>query len=331
MALDTILKTALERGASDVHISEWEHPETAILFRMEGRLVPFPIKEETMITVRETFCRWRREGQLDFARPIFGTNARFRANLFMTCLGEAAALRILRGDIPTLDVLHVLETPAILRKLCHLSHGLVLICGATGMGKTSTLAAMIEEINQTSAKHIITLEDPVEYRFQSKKALIRQREIGTHVHSFLEGLRAALREDPDIIMVGEMRDKETVATVLQAAETGHLVLSTLHTSSVSESIDRLLQYFPGDQQEPIRMQFANCMQGVVVQQLLPRRGQGRAAAAEIMLRTPATVNLIRTNQLHKVRDTLAYSDDMQNMADIVSWLKEHGVIEESVI
>lgn len=326
MTLYTILKMALEKGASDVHISAWESPKSAVRFRVDGHLVPCPIDEGSMAEVLEAFRRWGNAGKTDFARPILDTNARFRANLFMTCSGQAAALRLLRGDIPTLDALHVLETPAILRRLIQMPHGLVLICGATGMGKTATLAAMIEAINQTAAKHIITLEDPVEYRFQSKKALIRQREIGTHVHSFLEGLRAALREDPDIIMVGEMRDKETVATALQAAETGHLVLSTLHTSSVSESIDRLLQYFPGDQQEPIRMQFANCMQGVVVQQLLPCKGQGRVAAAEIMLRTPATVNLIRTNQLHKVRDTLAYSDDMQNMEDVVSWLKEHGVI-----
>lgn len=228
--------------------------------------------------------------------------SRFRVNVFRQLAGLAAVLRPIREDIPTLRQLNL---PNDLHELAAHPHGLVLICGPTGSGKSTTLVALLEHVNEHRARHIVTLEDPIEYRYRSKRSLVHQRELGTHVDSFDSGLRAALRENPDIILVGEMRDRATIAAALTAAETGHLVLSTLHSSHSAMTVDRIIDVFPEHQQRQIRLQLSNVLRAVVTQFLLPvqmRRAHGptRVPAFEKMVMTPAIAHLIRDNKVHQM-------------------------------
>ena len=275
------------------------------------------LSEKQKITLKD-------KGECDFAYSL-SSGYRFRINLYRSIEGLDAAVRIIPRDVPTCDGLGL---PEAVRKLAELKSGLVLITGVTGSGKSSTLAAVINEINRSRAVHILTLEDPVEYKFVSDKSLIHQREVGRDTDSFLSGLRAALREDPDVICVGELRDLETIAIAVTAAETGHLVFATLHTRGAAETVNRITDVFPEQQQQQIRVQLAGSLQAVVSQQLLPDRRGGRTAAFEIMIVTPALRNLIREGKTQQMGSYIQTGSQygMQTMEAAVEKLKREGKI-----
>lgn len=289
-----LLELAAHKGASDIHLVTGESP----LLRIDGRLTRTNLPALT----EEGFREWlvtllpadqleavERKGEIDAAASAGGL--RLRLNIYRRLGALAGAIRILPQRVPTLEELGL---PADLRVLVEHRQGLVLVTGPTGSGKSTTLAACIEHLNRTQDLHIITIEDPVEYQHVNRRALINQREVGRDTESFASGLRAALRQDPDVILVGEMRDLTTIATALTAAETGHLVLSTLHTASAAQTVDRIIDVFPAHQQPQVRSQLAGVLVGIVAQRLLPRRaGSGRVAVLEILVATPAVRNLIR--------------------------------------
>ena len=296
MDIDKLLAYAVESKASDTHITVGFPPT----LRIDGRLEPMDLPKLTADDTEKMamhLLRFRgkkdvlfRDGEVDFSYGIPSVG-RFRVNVFRQRGTYAAAIRTVTVGIPTLDEL---KLPGVLKSLAQHVRGLILITGPTGSGKSTTLAAMIDLINNQRACHILTLEDPIEYLHRHKKSIVNQREIGPDTKSFANALRAALREDPDVILVGEMRDLETISIAITAAETGHLVLSTLHTVGAAETIDRVIDVFPPHQQEQIRIQLANVLKGVVSQQLLKlQTGRGRIAATEVMVTTPAISNLIR--------------------------------------
>jgi twitching motility protein PilT len=251
--------------------------------------------------------------------------ARFRVNVFMQRKGEGAVFRTIPTKIQTLEQLGM---PAILKNLCDKEKGLVLVTGPTGSGKSTTLAAMIDFLNTTFEGHILTVEDPIEFVHSSKKCLVNQRELGPHTDSFANALRAALREDPDVILVGEMRDLETIQLALTAAETGHLVFGTLHTSSAPKTVDRIIDVFPPNQQSQIRAQFAESIEAVVAQTLCKKKGGGRVAALELMTGSTAVRNLIREGKIHQIPGTMQVSqkDGMQTMDMALIDLVTRGLI-----
>ena len=301
-SLDEYLTQAFKHGASDVHLTARHTP----LMRLHGELVALdtePIEEETLtglllkIVSPEQREQFLKNYELDFAYEIEGLS-RFRVNLFYQMRGIAAAFRTIPMRIFTLEEL---KMPKGIYDLARLKKGLVVVTGPTGSGKSTTLAGMIDLINEERHDHILTIEDPIEYTHASKKCLINQRELHAHTHSFANALKSALREDPDVILVGEMRDLETIALAITAAETGHLVFGTLHTKSASETVDRIIDVFPSDQQQQIRTMLANTLQGVVAQRLLRRAdGKGRVAVTEVLVATPAIRNLIRENKTHQI-------------------------------
>lgn len=297
-----ILKEAQTRGASDIHLA----PRTQVMFRVDGKLVkmsedmvpPFAIEKiiEPMLTEAQ-MAELEQEGELDFAYSIAGFK-RLRVNVFRQRGTYAMAIRILSFEIPDPKKLGV---PQSVIDLTDKKRGLVLVTGATGSGKSTTLASLIGVIAQQHEKSIITLEDPIEYLHQHGKSMVLQREIGYDSMSYANALRAALRQDPDVILVGEMRDFETISIAITAAETGHLVFSTLHTNSAAAAIDRMIDVFPPHQQQQIRVQLAGVLEGVISQQLLPRQnGGGRVAAFEVMLVNSAIRNLIREGKSYQV-------------------------------
>jgi twitching motility protein PilT len=241
--------------------------------------------------------------ELDFSYAL-GRTSRFRVNVFRDKGTVAAAFRTIPTKIPTLADLNL---PAVVEKLTHITRGLILVTGPTGSGKSTTLAAMINSINLGRSEHIITIEDPIEYLHSHKMSVINQRELGQDTKTFPNALRAALREDPDVILVGEMRDLETMQMAVSSAETGHLVFATLHTNSAATTVDRIVDSFPPGQQEQIRLQLSNNLQAVMCQQLLPRIGGGRACAQEIMIATPAIRNLIREAKAHQITSMIQTS------------------------
>ena len=248
-----------------------------------------------------------------------------RLNLFFTHKGIAVAIRIFPSFIPSMNKLGL---PGVVQNLIRKPYGLIVFTAPTGNGKTTSIASMLETINDNEAKRIITIEDPVEYVFTSKQSVISQREVGTSCKTFAEGLRAALREDPDIIMVGEMRDKETILTAISAAESGHLVFSTLHAGDTVQAIDRIKQYFSGSEQEQIQAQFANAFQAVVAQKLIPRKDkQGRVAAFEVLLNNDATRNLVRIGEAFRLPGYMNLKDGMFTMKYSINDLQMRGVIE----
>jgi twitching motility protein PilT len=261
---------------------------------------------------------------VDFSFEM-GDVARFRVNVFMQRKGEGAVFRTIPTKIQTLEQLGM---PAILKNLCDKEKGLVLVTGPTGSGKSTTLAAMIDFLNNTFEGHILTVEDPIEFVHSSKKCLVNQRELGPHTHSFANALRAALREDPDVILVGEMRDLETIQLALTAAETGHLVFGTLHTSSAPKTVDRIIDVFPPNQQSQIRAQFAESVEAVVTQTLCKKKGGGRVAALEVMTGSTAVRNLIREGKIHQIPGTMQVSqkDGMQTMDMALIDLVTRGLI-----
>jgi len=247
--------------------------------------------------VRKTF---QEKNDADFSFDL-GDIARFRVNAFRSRRGEGAVFRAIPSKVMTIADLGL---PSILKELAEKEKGLVLVTGPTGSGKSTTLAAMIDHVNETYEGHILTIEDPIEFVHSSKKCLINQREVGAHTESFNAALRGALREDPDVILVGEMRDLETIALALTAAETGHLVFATLHTSSAPKTVDRVIDVFPAAQQGQIRAMFAESMQAVITQTLLRKRAGGRIVALELLIGTPAVRNLIRENKIHQLPSTM---------------------------
>ena len=294
--LESLLQCMLERGASDLHLKAGHPP----VLRIHGQLLPQPewptpdeaalqtmLEELTDEAQRETFAR---DLELDFAYD-FGTEARFRVNAARQRGSICLALRAIPRQVPTLVELGL---PGVCARLATLPRGLVLVTGPAACGKSTTLAAMIEHINRNLARHIVTVENPIEYVFQDRLSLITQREVGSDTRSFAAALMHVLRQDPDVIMVGEMRDLETIAATLTAAETGHLVLTTLHTPSAPEAVDRIVDVFPAHQQAQVRTQLAMTLAGVIAQRLVLRAdGTGRLPACEVMIGTPAVRNLIR--------------------------------------
>ncbi|TRZ65007.1 MAG: type IV pilus twitching motility protein PilT [Spirochaetia bacterium] len=298
---DLLLATA-RQNASDLHLSAGRHPT----LRIDGVLIP--LQKEPLVTSevseglvfsmltpeqKETFLV---EKEIDFSYS-FEDKARFRINIFYQRGYLAAALRLIPAQIKTVEELNL---PPVLHDFCKLSQGFVLIVGPAGHGKSTTLAAMIDEINHSRTDHIITIEDPIEYIFTQDKSIVSQREVKSDTLTFHKGLKSLLRQDPDVIMIGEMRDKESMATAMTAAETGHLVFSTLHTNSASQTIDRIIDSFPVEQQGQISSQLAATLVGIVSERLIPRIDGGRVPACEIMLTNPAVRNLIRERKSYQI-------------------------------
>jgi twitching motility protein PilT len=288
--LATAIAIAKDRGASDVVLSTGQSPR----IRAEGRVEPIDLQidDEELAACASLFA-----GAVgingDLGLDI--DNTRVRVNVFDHLGGYGLVARLIRDTVPTLAQL---DLPHELASIVELRDGLVLVCGPTGSGKSTTLAALLDVLDQRRAAHVITLEDPIEYRFHPRRCLVHQRELGTHIPSFAAGLRAALREAPDVILLGELRDRDTIAAALTAAETGHLVLATLHAPSAAGAIDRVIDVFPESGQRQIRNQLAGSLRTIVTQYLLPRRDGGRAVAVELVPVTPAVCNIIRKGDLH---------------------------------
>jgi len=307
-AIDEVIRQAVLMRASDVHIA----PDVPLRFRIDGQLVDVgdvPLSQKDCREYAKAIAGDRYEevaavGELDLART-YGDDSRCRINIYRCSGAPVTALRILSDHIPRMEELGL---PPIMMDFPTYQKGIVIITGETGSGKSTTLAAILDRINHTRAEHIITLEDPIEYLYTPDRCSIDQREIGTDTKSYAAGLRASLREDPDVILIGEMRDLDTIETALTAAETGHLVFGTLHTNSAADSIDRMVDVFPEGRQRQIRLQLSQTLRAVVSQQLLVRReGKGRVVACEVMMVNPAIRNLIREAKTPQIENTLATS------------------------
>ena len=316
MDITQLLAFGVEQNASDCHLSSSEPPMLRVNGDLKKLELPSLSKEEVHALVYDIMNDAQRKTfeethECDFSFEMGGL-ARFRVNVFMQRKGEAAVFRTIPTKILTLEELGM---PPILKQLCEKEKGLILVTGPTGSGKSTTLAAMIDYLNNTFEGHILTVEDPIEFVHQSKKCLVNQRELGPHTHSFANALRAALREDPDVILVGEMRDLETIQLALTAAETGHIVFGTLHTSSAPKTVDRVIDVFPPNQQAQIRAQFAESIEAVITQTLLKKKTGGRVAALELMTGTTAIRNLVREGKIHQIPGTMQVSqkDGMQTM------------------
>lgn len=331
--IDGLFRMMKEQGASDLHLSSGCPP----IFRLHGEMVRLNFKalghEEIKALLFEILndkqkVHFEEKKDLDFAYSIPDV-ARFRCNLLMQHKGMAAVFRIIPNKILSADDLNL---PDGVRRLTMLKKGLVLVTGPTGSGKSTTLAAMVDLINSTRKEHILTLEDPLEFIHENKMSLLNQRQIGEHSESFSAALRAALREDPDVILVGEMRDLETISLAMTAAETGHLVFGTLHTSSAGKTVDRIIDAFPKDSQEQVRTMLSDSLKGVICQQLLKTaEGKGRVAAFEILVGTPAIGNLIREGKTFQIPSIIqtARKDGMQLMDQhILDLLKTKRIVPE---
>ncbi len=298
------LKKMIEVGGSDLHIKA----NSVIRARINGEIKQFSggilAKEDALTFAKELlkgrFSEFVEKKELDLVYP-FDENNRFRVNIFFQMDGVSAVFRVIPVRIPSFEELHL---PEIVRTFAHKERGLVLVTGVTGSGKSTTLAALINEINTTKKKHIITIEDPIEFVHKDRGCIINQRSVGQDTLSFGTALRAALREDPDIILVGEMRDRETINLALHAADTGHLVFSTLHTVDAKETINRIIAQFPTEEQNRVRLSVGGVLQGVISQRLVPTIDGKRRAALEILVRTPTVEKLIMENRDYEIRDTI---------------------------
>jgi twitching motility protein PilT len=303
LVINEILLKAVEAKASDVHVTVGLPP----VFRINGKLNRLdmePLTKQDTLSLAVALMDekhsiiFKELGEVDFSYNIPDVSS-FRVNVFRQNGCVAAVLRLIPNDIPTFEQLNL---PQILASFATLPRGLILVTGPTGSGKSTTLAAMINYINKTRRDHIITLEDPIEYRYQHLNSIVNQREVNSDTLTFGNGLRAALREDPDVILVGEMRDAETIGIAITAAETGHLVLATLHTADAAQTVNRIIDVFPEHQQRQIQVQLAGTLQGIVAQQLLPTiAGNARVAAFEILVATPALRNIIREGKTHQLQ------------------------------
>jgi len=334
MDLIDILSEVLERDASDLHLTTGSPP----IVRLNGELYALDAPKLTAAQTRELIYsiltqeqrqRLENEWDIDFSYSLPG-KARFRVNAYFQRNSIGAAFRAIPVSIKKLDELGL---PPVLQTFTQKPRGFVLVTGPTGSGKSTTLAAMIDVINETRTQHILTIEDPIEFLHRHKSCLVNQREIGTDAMDFARGLRAALREDPDVILVGEMRDTETIATALTAAETGHLVFATLHTQDAPQTIDRIIDVFPPHQQEQVRVQLATALMGIVTQQLLPTRdGRGRVVACEVLVPTPAVRNLIREGKTHQIYSVMQTGSQhgMQSMDAALVDLVRRGLITPEI-
>ncbi len=334
-SIDELLEQCVALGASDLHITVGSPPAVRVRGKLEALVGADPLDAETTqallyrILSTEQQKRLELDKQIDLAHDVPGA-ARFRVNVYFQRESLGAALRQIPQDIKSLEELGL---PASLLELTTKPRGLVLVTGPTGSGKSTTLAAMIDEINRTRSEHILTIEDPVEFVHEHKRCIVNQREIGVDATGFGQALRAALRQDPDVILLGEMRDLETIATALTAAETGHLVFGTLHTQSAPSTIDRVIDVFPAEQQQQVRTQLASTLQGVVTQTLLPTAdGTGRVPALEVLFPDDAVRNLIRqgkVEQVYSVMQTNA-SRGMQTLEQSLADLTLRRVITRAV-
>ena len=329
MEVTELLAFAMQSKASDLHLSSGNPP----LLRISGDLRPLKVEPLTgdqvktmlySIMTEEQRADYEAEKDLDFA-IAFGESARFRVNAFNINRGPAAVFRTIPTVIPSLDDLNA---PPIFKQFTEFEKGLVLVTGPTGSGKSTTLAAMINHINRNHPKHILTIEDPVEFVHKSDKSLINHREVGKHTKSFARALKSALREDPDVILVGEMRDHETISLALTAAETGHLVMGTLHTSSAAKTIDRIIDVFPAGDKDMVRAMIGGSLQAVISQALLKKVGGGRVAAHDLLVGTSAVRNLIRENKIPQIGSMMQMGQryGMQTMEDCVRDLVARGVV-----
>jgi twitching motility protein PilT len=331
VSLEAILREAVGRKASDLHIAVGIPPHV----RIDGKLMPLdfpaisPADSERLardILGDDNWPAFLEKGEYDLAYAVPGL-ARFRVNVFRQRGTVAMALRTIPFGIPPLESLGL---PAITKEILKTPKGLILVTGPTGSGKSTSLAAMIDQINRTMERHIITLEDPIEYLHTHRKSIVVQREIGLDTATFATGLRSALREDPDVILVGEMRDLETISTAITAAETGHLVFATLHTYDAAQTIDRIIDIFPPDQQMQIRLQLASVLTAIFAQRLLRHSsGQGRVAAVEVLVNTPAVANLIRSGKVHQIKSTIQTGAryGMQTMEQDLRRLLQEGAVD----
>jgi twitching motility protein PilT len=329
--VDELLERVQETGSSDLHLSVGKPP----CVRLHGKIRELAEYEEIKAPViqriiydilsDEQIQRFENDLELDFAYTLADKSARFRVNAYRDKGNVAAALRIIPTVIPTPEELNL---PDAIMEMAERPRGLMLVTGPTGSGKSTTLAAVINKINMERDEHIITIEDPIEFVHQHKRCVVNQREVGVDTRSFKNALRASLREDPDVILVGEMRDNETIHLAVTAAETGHLVFGTLHTNSAAESVDRMVGVFPADQQEQIRTQLSNSLVAIVTQQLLPKTGGGRVAAIEIMIANSAIRNLIRENKAHQMTSIMQTQTQigMQTMDQALRELYSRGDI-----
>jgi twitching motility protein PilT len=334
-SIDELLEHMATREASDLHVTAGTPPVIRVRGNIErvagyDSLTP----EETQqllyrILSSEQQKQLEVKRQLDFSHSIPGL-ARFRVNVYFQRESIGAAFRLIPAEIKTLEELGI---PSTLHQLAEKPRGIVLVTGPTGSGKSTTLAALIDEINRNRSEHILTIEDPIEFLHRHKRCIVNQREIGPDATSFAEALRAALRQDPDVILVGEMRDLETIATALTAAETGHLVFGTLHTQSAPSTIDRIIDVFPAEQQGQVRTQTASSLVGVITQTLLPTaNGQGRVPALEVLLPDDAVRNLIRQGKLEQIYSVMQTNTErgMQTMEQSLADLIQRGVVELEV-
>lgn len=335
MEITDLLMATHKNKASDLHLSAKKPP----IMRVNGDMLPLDMPaldaEEVKrmlfsIMTDQQRSDYERDFELDFSMA-FASEIRFRVNVFNTIHGAAAVFRSIPTKILSLDAL---GAPEVLKRLCHLHKGLVLITGPTGSGKSTTLAAMIDYINQNFNKHILTVEDPVEFVHTPRRSLINQREVGGSTKSFTKALKSALREDPDVIMVGELRDLETIQLAMTAAETGHLVLGTLHTSSAATTVDRIIDVFPADDKEMVRAMLSVSLEAVITQALVKRLdGKGRIAAHEIMLGSPAIRNLIREAKVPQITSMIQMGNKMGMvlMRDSLNRLYENGEISAETL
>ncbi len=327
--LDDLLRECAKRGASDVHLSVGLPP----MLRIDGALHPTnynPIGPNEVqrlvydILTNEQVERYERTHELDFSYGVTGIG-RYRVNIYKQRGSVGAAMRSIPDQVPSFEQLGL---PHIVREMCAKHSGLILVTGPTGSGKSTTLACMIDTINSERPLHIMTMEDPIEYLHRHKRCMVNQRELGQDTDSFGNALRAVLREDPDVVLIGEMRDLETIQAALTLAETGHLVFGTLHTRSAPQTIDRVVDVFPPHQQDQIRVQLSGTLEAVVAQQLLPRNGGGRCAAIEIMIATSAIRNLIREGKTHQIYSSLETGSKfgMQTMDKMLVELYQTGKV-----
>lgn len=331
LSIRALLEEVVNREASDLHLTAGAPPT----IRVNGSLMPLPglpqltpdVLQRMLYGILTQKQRERFEGdlELDFSYTLTG-QARFRVNLYVQRESMGAAFRLIPFEIRSVEELRL---PPQVSDLARLPRGLVLLTGPTGSGKSTTLATLVDIVNAERDCHIMTVEDPIEFLHHHKQALVNQREVGQDTHSFSQALKHVLRQDPDVILVGEMRDLETIATALTAAETGHLVFSTLHTQDAPQTMDRVIDVFPPHQQQQVRVQLATTVQGVVTQQLLPTAdGQGRVVACEIMTATPAVRNLIRESKVHQIYSAIqaGAKHGMQTMDQALAALVRAGAV-----